>query len=115
MCFLRAGDLLLAQVLKRYNRLTNGHAAGAAEIYRGEAYSVQGRFEESDIQAYQAAFLSEQAQNASATYGAALLLPAEALAITGGDVRPVYMSAATGCPTSSCAISAITSWSWRPV
>ena len=64
----------LAVVLRRYNRLTNGHAAGAAEIYRGEAYSVQGRFEESDIQAYQAAFLSEQAQNASGTYGAALLL-----------------------------------------
>ena len=69
----------LAQVLKRYNRLTNGHAAGAVEIYRGEAYSVQGRFEESDIQAYQAAFLSEQAQNASATYGAALLLGINAI------------------------------------
>ena len=69
----------LAQVLKRYNRLTNGHAAGASEIYRGEAYSVQGRFEESDIQAYQAAFLSEQGQNASATYGAALLLGINAI------------------------------------
>lgn len=69
----------LAAVLKRYNRLTNGHAAGAAEIYRGEAYSVQGRFEESDIQAYQAAFLSEQAQNASATFGAALLLGINAI------------------------------------
>lgn len=69
----------LAAVLKRYNRLTNGHAAGAAEIYRGEVYSVQGRFEESDIQAYQAAFLSEQAQNASATFGAALLLGINAI------------------------------------
>ena len=69
----------LAQVLKRYNRLTNGHAAGASEIYRGEAYSVQGRFEESDIQAYQAAFLSEQGRNASATYGAALLLGINAI------------------------------------
>ena len=69
----------LGVVLKRYNRLTNGHAAGAAELYRGEAYSVQGRFEESDIQAYQAAFLSEQAQNASATYGAALLLGINAI------------------------------------
>lgn len=69
----------LTVVLGCYNRLTGGHAAGMAEIYRGEAYSVQGRFEESDIQAYQAAFLSEQAQNASATYGAALLLGINAI------------------------------------
>ena len=69
----------LAVVLGRYNRLTNGHGAGAAELYRGEAYSVQGRFDDADIQAYQAAFLSEQAQNASATYGAALLLGINAI------------------------------------
>jgi LuxR family maltose regulon positive regulatory protein len=66
-------------VLGRYNRLTNGHGAGVAELYRGEAYSVQGRFDDADIQAYQAAFLSEQAQNASATYGAALLLGINAI------------------------------------
>ena len=69
----------LAVVLGRYNRLTNGHGAGVAELYRGEAYSVQGRFDDADIQAYQAAFLSEQAQNASATYGAALLLGINAI------------------------------------
>ena len=69
----------LAETMKIYNRLTNGHGAGAAEIYRGEVYSVQGRFEESDIQAYQAAFLSEQAGNATATYGAALLLGINAI------------------------------------
>ena len=69
----------LAEAIKIYNRLTNGHGAGAAEIYRGEAYSVQGRFEESDIQAYQAAFLSEQSGNATATYGAALLLGINAI------------------------------------
>ena len=68
-----------AEAMKVYNRLTNGHGAGAAEIYRGEAYSVQGRFEESDIQAYQAAFLSEQAGNATVTYGAALLLGINAI------------------------------------
>ena len=68
-----------AETMKVYNRLTNGHGAGAAEIYRGEAYSVQGRFEESDIQAYQAAFLSEQSGNATATYGAALLLGINAI------------------------------------
>ncbi|MBO7659402.1 MAG: hypothetical protein J6T65_08850 [Clostridia bacterium] len=69
----------LAAAMKIYNRLTNGHGAGAAEIYRGEALSVQGRFEESDIQAYQAAFLSEQSGNATATYGAALLLGINAI------------------------------------
>ena len=69
----------LAETMKLYNRLTNGHGAGAAELYRGEAYSVQGRFEESDIQAYQAAFLSEQSGNATATYGAALLLGINAI------------------------------------
>ena len=69
----------LSETMKIYNRLTNGHGAGAAEIYRGEAYSVQGRFEESDIQAYQAAFLSEQSGNATATYGAALLLGINAI------------------------------------
>ena len=69
----------LAEAMRIYNRLTNGHGAGAAELYRGEAYSVQGRFEESDIQAYQAAFLSEQAGNATATYGAALLLGINAI------------------------------------
>ena len=68
-----------AEAMKVYNRLTSGHGAGAAEIYRGEAYSVQGRFEESDIQAYQAAFLSEQSGNATATYGAALLLGINAI------------------------------------
>ncbi len=75
---LRTADKL-AETMKIYNRLTNGHGAGAAEIYRGEAYSVQGRFEESDIQAYQAAFLSEQSGNAAATYGAALLLGINAI------------------------------------
>ena len=51
----------------------------AAELYRGEAYSVQGRFEEADIQAYQAAFLSEQSRSATVTYGAALLLGINAI------------------------------------
>lgn len=69
----------LAETMAVYNRLTNGHGAGAAELYRGEALSVQGRFEESEIEAYQAAFLSEQAQNASVTYGTALLLGINAI------------------------------------
>lgn len=76
----------LDDLMSLYNRLTNGHAAGAAEIYRGEAYSVQGRFEESDILAYQAAFLSEQYGNSSATYGAALLL----------GINAIYRSDMTG-------------------
>ena len=65
---------IMDRVMKVYNRVTDGHGAGAAELYRGEAYSVQGRFEESDIQAYLAAFLSEQSGNATVAYGAALLL-----------------------------------------
>ena len=68
-----------SETMNVYNRLTNDHGAGSAEIYRGEAYSVQGRFEESDIQAYQAAFLSEQSGNVTATYGAALLLGINAI------------------------------------
>ena len=70
---LRTADVF-AETMKVYNRLTNGHGAGSAEIYRGECYSVQGRFEESDIQAYQAAFLAEQSGNVTAVYGVALLL-----------------------------------------
>lgn len=69
----------LSEAMSIYNDLTNGHGEGAAEIYKGEALSVQGRFEESDIYAYQAAFLSEQAGNATATYGAALLLGINAI------------------------------------
>ena len=70
---------VFSDTMKVYNRLTNGHGAGAAEIYRGEAYSVQGRFEESDIQAYQAAFLAEQSSNVTAIYGVALLLGINAI------------------------------------
>jgi len=69
----------LDDVMQKYNSLTNGHGSGAAEIYRGECYSVQGRFEESDIQAYQAAFLAEQAGNSTAVYGVALLLGINAI------------------------------------
>ena len=69
----------MERVMTLYNRLTSGHGAGAAELYRGEAYSVQGRFEESDIQAYLASFLSEQSGNASVTYGTALLLGINAI------------------------------------
>ena len=75
---LRTADKL-ADAMKVYNSLTGGRGEGAPELYRGEALSVQGRFEESEIQAYQAAFLSERAQNASVTYGAALLLGINAI------------------------------------
>lgn len=54
-------------------------AAGAYELYMGEALSVQGRFDESDIYAHRAAMLSEQRQNATVTYGAALLLGINAI------------------------------------
>ncbi len=35
----------LAETIDIYNRLTGDHGAGAAELYLGEALSVQGRFE----------------------------------------------------------------------
>ena len=84
MFYSRPGTMLatadeFAETMKVYNRLTDGHGAGAAEIYRGEAYSVQGRFEESDIQAYQAAFLAEQSGNVTAVFGVALLLGINAI------------------------------------
>lgn len=69
----------LRDMLEVYDRLTNHHAAGAYELYLGEALSVQGRFDESDIYAHKAALLSERWENASVTYGAALLLGINAI------------------------------------
>lgn len=69
----------LRDMLEVYDRLTNHHAAGAYELYMGEALSVQGRFDESDIYAHKAAMLSERWENASVTYGAALLLGINAI------------------------------------
>lgn len=69
----------LQDMLEVYNRLTGGHGAGACELYLGEAYSVQGKFDESDIYAHKAAMCSEQTQNATVTYGAALLLGINAI------------------------------------
>ena len=69
----------LQDMLAVYNPLTGNHGAGAYELYMGEALSVQGRFDESDIYAHRAAMLSEQWQNATVTYGAALLLGINAI------------------------------------
>lgn len=69
----------LRDMLDVYNPLTGNHGAGAYELYMGEALSVQGRFDESDIYAHRAAMLSEQWQNATVTYGAALLLGINAI------------------------------------
>ena len=69
----------LAETMAVYNRLTGGHGAGAAELYLGEALSVQGRFEESDITAYRAAMLAEQAGNITVIYGSSLLLGINAI------------------------------------
>ena len=69
----------LRDMLEVYNPLTGHHGAGAYELYLGEALSVQGRFDESDIYAHRAAMLSEQWQNATVTYGAALLLGINAI------------------------------------
>ena len=82
--YTKAGSMMetadtMDRVMKVYNRITRGHGAGAAEIYRGGALWVQGRFEESDIQAYLAGFLAEQSENVTAAYGAALLLGMNAI------------------------------------
>ena len=69
----------LRDMLEVYNPLTGHHGAGAYELYMGEALSVQGRFDESDIYAHRASILSEQWQNATVTYGAALLLGINAI------------------------------------
>ena len=69
----------LRDMLEVYDRLTDHHGAGVYELYLGEALSVQGRFDESDIYAHRAALLSERWQNASVTYGAALLLGINAI------------------------------------
>ena len=69
----------LAGTIDIYNRLTGDHGAGAAELYLGEALSVQGRFEESDITAYRAAMLPEQAGNITVIYGSSLLLGINAI------------------------------------
>lgn len=69
----------LEDMMALYNRLTDNHGAGAAELYRGEALCVQGRYDEAEIFAHRAAMLSEEGQNASVTYGAALLLGINAI------------------------------------
>lgn len=69
----------LSEIMKIYNDLTGGHGAGVPELYLGEALSVRGRFDESDIMAYRAAMLAEQAGNVSVTYGVALLLGINAI------------------------------------
>lgn len=69
----------LEEMMAIYNRITGDHGAGAAELYRGEALCVQGRYDEAEIFALRAALLSEQGQNASVTYGAALLLGINAI------------------------------------
>lgn len=63
----------LREMLLVYNRITKNHGAGAYELYMGEALSVRGDFVQSDIFAHKAALISEKSQNASVTYGAALL------------------------------------------
>ncbi|MEG1633886.1 MAG: LuxR C-terminal-related transcriptional regulator [Oscillospiraceae bacterium] len=69
----------LDSMLEVYNRITDNHGLGAAELYRGEALSVQGRFDESEIMARRAALRSEQGRNACITYGAALLMGINAI------------------------------------
>ncbi|MEG2450726.1 MAG: hypothetical protein RSB09_03220, partial [Clostridia bacterium] len=57
-----------------YNKLTNGHAGGAEMLYRGEAYCVEGRFDEAEILVRTAARMAEVKKNVSVVYGSALIL-----------------------------------------
>ena len=80
----RPGEMMtiadrLERMMEVYNRITDHHGAGAAELYRGEVLCVQGRYDEAEIFAHRAALLSEQGRNASVTYGAALLLGINAI------------------------------------
>ncbi|MEG2562099.1 MAG: LuxR C-terminal-related transcriptional regulator, partial [Clostridia bacterium] len=61
------------KMIALYNSLTNGHAAGAEALYRGEAYCVQGRFDEAEILVRTAARMAEVKKNVSIIYGAALI------------------------------------------
>ena len=63
----------LDEMMRVYNRLTNRHGAGAAELYRAEALGAQGRFEESEILVHKAQLMAEKAENVSVVYGAAQL------------------------------------------
>ncbi|MEG1613844.1 MAG: LuxR C-terminal-related transcriptional regulator [Clostridia bacterium] len=62
------------KMIARYNTLTNGQAAGAEMLYRGEAYCVQGRFDEAEILVRTAARMAEVKKNVSVVYGSALIL-----------------------------------------
>jgi LuxR family maltose regulon positive regulatory protein len=80
----RPGEMMqqaaeLREMMTVYNRLTENHGAGAYELYLGEALSVQGLFDESDIYAHRAALRAEQSQNVSVSYGTALLLGINAI------------------------------------
>jgi LuxR family maltose regulon positive regulatory protein len=77
--YAKSGDMernadLFSSMLSVYTALTGGHGSGADEIYRGECYCVQARFEEAEICAYKAAYCAEAAGQVTVAYGAAMLL-----------------------------------------
>lgn len=69
----------LDEMMRVYNRLTNGHGAGAAELYRAEALGMQGKFDESEILVHKAQLMAEKTENVSVIYGAAQLRGVNAL------------------------------------
>lgn len=64
----------LKKAMEVYNKVTNGHGNGAAELYQGEIAHNFGDFDKSDILAYKAAFLAQSTQNLTIIYAVALLL-----------------------------------------
>ena len=63
----------LDKMMRIYNKMTNGHGAGASELYRAEALGEQGKFEESEILVHKAQLMAEKCGNISVIYGAAQL------------------------------------------
>lgn len=69
----------LDKMMRIYNKMTNGHGAGASELYRAEALGEQGKFEESEILVHKAQLMAEKCGNISVIYGAAQLRGINAL------------------------------------
>lgn len=73
----RGGMMQTASQLERmmeiYNRLTDGHGAGAVELYRAETLVARGCFKESECLVYQAQQMAEKTDNISIIFGVAQL------------------------------------------
>lgn len=83
----------LEETIRLYNSLTGGHAGGADVLYRAELACMRGDYEEAQLLAYEASQLSEDANQPTVSFGAALLLGR--IAIFHSDVEG--LKTAIGC------------------